>query len=79
MKQIVVNADTVTALEAVANQVVICDTNGVALGFFSPLKEKVPVSELQLESPLSIAATEALRKKYRTGKPLNEILDRHGL
>ena len=79
MDQITVDAGTSQALSGVANQVVVCDTNGVALGFFSPLTDHPPVSQLQLDPPLSIAETEKLRQKHRTGKPLVEILRRHGL
>ncbi len=79
MDQIIVDAGTGQALGVVANQVVVCDSNGNALGFFSPLKGHPPVSQLQLEPPLSIAETEELRQRQRTGKPLEEILRRHGL
>jgi hypothetical protein len=79
MDQITVDAGTGQVLGVVENQVVVCDANGVALGFFSPLKDHPPVSQLQLEPPLSIAATEELRQKNRTGKPLDEVLRRHGL
>ncbi|MGD9635217.1 MAG: hypothetical protein AB7G28_07115 [Pirellulales bacterium] len=79
MDQIIVDAGTGQALSVVVNQVVVCDSNGIALGFFSPLKDHPPVSQLQLEPPLSIAETEELRQKHRTGKPLEEILRRHGL
>jgi DNA-binding CsgD family transcriptional regulator len=38
----------------------------------------LPVEDLQLEPPLSIAETEELRKS-RIGKPLSEILARLGI
>jgi hypothetical protein len=79
MNQIIVDAGTGQVLGGVVNQVVVCDGNGVALGFFSPLTDHPPVSQLQLEPPLSIAETEVLRRKNRTGKPLEDILSRHGL
>jgi hypothetical protein len=65
-------------LGELGRQVVLCDTDGRALGFFSPLHERPRVDDLQLEPPLSIAETEELRK-VRTGKSLNEILGRLGL
>jgi hypothetical protein len=61
-----------------AGQAVLCDSAGRALGFFSPISEPLPVDQLQLEPPLSIAETEELRK-VRTGKPLEEILSRLGM
>jgi hypothetical protein len=45
------------------------------LGFFSPIRDRPQVQDLQLEPPLSIAETEELRK-VKTGKPLAEILAR---
>jgi hypothetical protein len=74
MDQITVDSGTGQTLSGATNQVVVCDSNGIALGFFSPLRDRVPAKELQLEPPLSIAETETLRQKYRTGKPLEEIL-----
>lgn len=78
MHQIVVEPALGQQLSEVAGQAVLCDSNGRALGFFSPLREPMPVEDLQLEPPLSIAETEELRKS-RTGKPLGEILTRLGL
>jgi len=56
-------------------QVVLCDSDGRVLGFFSPFHDRPHVDDLLLEPPLSIAETNELRK-VRTGKPLNEILGR---
>jgi len=78
MHQITVEPALEQKLGELAGQVVLCDSDGRALGFFSPLHERPRVKDLQLEPPLSIAATEELRK-VRTGKPLNEILGRLGL
>lgn len=66
-------------LNAMAEQVVVCDESGKVLGFFSPILEQPLVDELQLEPPLSIDETEQLRQNNRTGKPLEEILNRLGL
>ncbi len=66
-------------LNAMAKQVVVCDEGGKVLGFFSTIRDRLSVGELQLEPPLSIAETEQLRQQNRTGKPLEEILKRHGL
>lgn len=79
MEKIIVDSILGQALSEITNQVLICDAEGIALGFFSPLKDRIPVSELQLEPPLSIAETEALRQRYRTGKPIEEILGKHRL
>lgn len=78
MRRITVEADLGTELGEVHDQVVLCDAEGHALGFFSPLIDKPLVEELQLEPPRSISQTADLRK-VQTGKPLNEILGRLGL
>ena len=78
MHKITVEPALGQALGKFEGQVVVCDSEGRALGFFSPLYERPRVEDLQLEPPLSIAETEELRK-VRTGKPLNEILGRLGL
>jgi hypothetical protein len=75
---ITVEANVVEVLEGLTDQAVLCDTNGRALGVFSPLATTLQADELQLEPPTSIAETEQLRKE-RTGKPLDEILQRLGL
>ncbi len=59
-------------------QTILCDVDGRALGFFSPLHDRPLVADLQLEPPLSIAETEQLRK-VQSGKPLEEILNRLGI
>jgi len=73
--QITVEPDLGQKLGELGCQVVLCDTAGRALGFFSPLPDRPRVDDLRLEPPLSIAETEELRK-VQTGKPLPEILDR---
>jgi hypothetical protein len=78
MQQIIVEPNLGQALGELAGQVVLCDGNGRALGFFSPLPDHPLAHELQLEPPLSIVETKQLRQ-VRTGKPLSEILDRLGL
>jgi len=78
MDQITVEQGLGQILGELAEQAVLCDPSGRALGFFSPLPERVQVEQLQLEPSLSIAETEELRKD-RTGKPLSEILQRLGL
>ena len=78
MHQITVEAGVGEGLSSLEGQAVLCDANGRALGVFSPLGARVDVKELQLEPPLSIAETEELRK-VRTGKPLEEILQRLGV
>jgi len=79
MHQITVETALGQKLGEVLGQVVLCDAHGRALGFFSPLQDRPRVEDLQLDPPLSIAETEELRQKNRTGKPLEEILGRLGL
>lgn len=78
MREITVESALGEQLGEVANQVILCDPKGRALGFFSPLPDQPQVKDLQLEPPLSIAETEELRK-VQTGKPLSEILARLGI
>jgi hypothetical protein len=78
MEQVIVPSDVSRALSDVRQQVLFCDARGRALGFFSPLPDGYQIDDLQLEPPLSRAETEELRKN-RTGRPLEEILDRLGL
>jgi hypothetical protein len=78
MQEITVGPTLGEKLSELAGQVILCDSDGRALGFFSPLRGLPPVEELQLEPPLSIAETEQLRK-VQTGKPLSEILARLGV
>lgn len=78
MQKVTVEPVLEQLLVSLDDQVVLCDSQGRALGFFSPLPDHPQINELQLEPPLSIAETEELRKKNRTGKPLEEILGRLG-
>ena len=79
MKTITVSADMEIKLGDATGQTVLCDAEGRVLGFFSPEPDKPQLSDLQLEPLLSIEETRELQKKYRTGKPLEEILKRWGL
>ena len=76
MQQITITPSLGEQLAKLPGATVLCDSSGRALGFFSPIAHPQKIEELQLEPPLSIAETEALRQKHRTGKPLQEILDR---
>jgi len=78
MRQITVDADLEKSLSERREPAVLCDRNGRALGYFSPVGERIRVGELELDVPLSIAETEELRK-VKTGKPLEEILNRLGI
>ena len=73
MQQITVESTLSSKLCELHNQVLLCDGNGRALGFFSPFGKAVNIEDLQLESPRSVAELEELRK-VKTGKPLEEIL-----
>ena len=79
MRKIIVEPSFGELLSTGSDQVVVCDASGRVIGFFSPLKDRPLFEDLQLEPPLSIEETEALRQKNRTGKPLEEILGRLGL
>ena len=77
MHQITVEPTLSQELCGLVGQVLLCDAKGRALGYFSPLKDKVQAADLQLEPPISDAEIEELRK-VRTGKPLEDILSRLG-
>ncbi len=78
MHEITVEGNLGRQLEQLAGQAVLCDANGRALGLFSPLPDRPPLDQLQLEPPLSIAETQELRK-VQVGKPLDQILSRLGI
>jgi len=78
MQQITVESCLGEKLSGADEQVILCDEAGHVLGLFSPVRDRPRLDDLQLEPPLSIEETEELRKKYRTGKPLEEILSRLG-
>jgi hypothetical protein len=78
MKEITVETAFGAQLCEIAGQAILCDTTGRVLGFFSPVRGRPRVEELQIEPPLSIPETEELRK-VKTGKPLSEILGRLGI
>jgi hypothetical protein len=77
MQQITVESRLGEKLCEAEEPAVLCDERGRAIGFFSPLRDRPRVEDLQLEPLLSIEETEQLRK-HRTGKPLEEILGRLG-
>ena len=79
MERIVIGSPVEQLLAKATGYVLICDVQGRALGLFQPMKGHPPAEKLQLEPPRSIAESEELRQKYRTGKPLEEILKRLGL
>lgn len=78
MNTIAVEEQLGKKLGGLKSQAVLCDPKGRALGVFSPLDSALNVDELQLEPPSSITETEDLRK-VKSGKPLEEILQRLGL
>jgi hypothetical protein len=81
MQEVIVESGLSQTLGQLSSQAILCDVQGRALGFFSPMPDHPFVKELQLEppSPLSIAEIEERRKNGVTGKPLSEILKRLGL
>jgi hypothetical protein len=78
MQQITIAMDVGRALGELPEQVLLCDADGRALGFFSPLPGSPSVANLQLDPPLSVSEIEELRKSP-TGRPLSEILAGLGL
>jgi hypothetical protein len=78
MKEILIDSNLSDKLGELSCQALLCDSDGRALGFFSPIPDRPRVKELQLEPPLSIAEIEELRK-VKQGKPLSEILERLGV
>jgi hypothetical protein len=78
MKEILVEQGLSHTLGELSSQAILCDSEGRALGFFSPIPNRPRLDDLQLDPPLSIAEIEELRK-VKHGKPLSEILERLGL
>lgn len=78
MRQITVGPPVAELLSELPSQTVVCDALGRVLGFFSPVSTRPRLEDLNLEPPLSVEETEELRKKNRTGTPLEEILARLG-
>jgi hypothetical protein len=78
MHEITVEPALGEKLGQLAGQAILCDAQGRALGFFSPMPDHPLVKDLQLEPPSSIEELQELRK-VRSGKPLDEILARFGL
>jgi len=74
MEQITLDPILSEKLGQLPGYAVLCDSKGFAIGFFKPFTDRPRVEDLQLEPPLSIEETEALRKKGRTGRPLEDIL-----
>jgi hypothetical protein len=78
MQQIKVESPLSNKLMSLNGQVVLCDAEGYALGFFQPMGERLKVEDMQLDSPLSIEEVQE-RRKVRTGRPLEDILRELGL
>ena len=77
MTTVTIDKSLSTQLSGIEGQVVLCNNDGRALGFFQSLPADVELTEL-LEPPYTdeeIAASRAVR----CGKPLSEILERLGL
>ena len=79
MHEITVDPGLVEKLGQLPGQAVLCDAEGHALGFFSPLKDRPLLEDLQLEPPTSVADIHERRKRGIVGKPLSEILGRLGI
>jgi hypothetical protein len=78
MQQIQVESPLSNKLMSLNGQVVLCDAEGYALGFFQPIRERQKIEDLQLEPPLSIAEADQ-RRKSGGGRPLEDILRELGL
>ncbi|HEX4414830.1 MAG TPA: hypothetical protein VH107_14440, partial [Lacipirellulaceae bacterium] len=77
MQEFTIEAALSEKLGQRTGQAVLCDSAGRALGFFSPMRDRPMVKDLQLEPPWTIEESKE-RCKERTGKPLAEILKRLG-
>ncbi len=78
MQEVTVEPALGEKLGQLAGQAILCDSEGRVLGFFQPLRDRPNRAELQLEPPWSIEESKE-RCKARTGKPLEEILNRLGI
>ena len=79
VKTIVIEGKVLESFRSLGDQYgILCDPDGIVLGLFKLFPEQVPLSDYQFEPPYSIAEFEELRKS-KSGKPLEEILKKHGL
>jgi len=77
MQHITVESPVAEKLSQSAGQILVCDAEGRVIGFFSPLKDRPRLVDLNLEPP-PIEQTPERAESNRTGKPLEEILGRLG-
>jgi hypothetical protein len=76
MERITVEPIVEQVLAKFGGNILLCDSQGRAIGIFSPFRDRPQANDLQLEPPHSVAETEELLRTQRSGKPLEEILKR---
>jgi hypothetical protein len=81
MREITVETSLSDKLAQATGQTLLCDPEGRALGFFSPIRDRPKASELQLEPPSTIEEIMERRKNRNGnfGRPLDEILKDLGI
>ena len=78
MQEVVVETALVEKLSQLQCQAVLCNSEGRVLGIFQPYLDRPKLEDFRLEPPKTIEEINA-RRGQRSGKPLEEILNRLGL
>jgi hypothetical protein len=81
MREITVEATLSDKLAQATAQTLLCDPEGRALGYFSPIPNRPKASDLQLDPPSTIEEIKERRKNRagNFGRPLDEILKGLGI
>ncbi len=77
-EKIVIDPDLLKTLSDLKGYTLLCDSTGKTLGIYKPVLEQIRGADINLESPLSPDEIQR-RLQIKTGKPLEEILERLGL
>lgn len=77
MQEVIVEPALGEKLGQLADQTVLCNSEGRVLGLFQPFRDRPKVEDYRLEPPSTIEEINE-RRKNRSGKPLEEILTRLG-
>jgi hypothetical protein len=75
MEKFVIDPALLQQLSGLTGYTILCDSQGKTLGVYQPAKESEIIN---LEPPYSAEELER-RRQIKTGKPLEEILQRLGL
>jgi hypothetical protein len=78
MQEIIVEPTLEEKLGALSEQAIARDSQRRVLGIFSPAPDPPLLDDVQFEPPLPLAELEELHR-FRSGKPLDEILARLGV